>query len=62
MTDKVKSRKSWREKLENSPESLPKAVEVPASWEKRIGDRRMLVPTPLHVDAQNKIEILSTKS
>jgi alkylated DNA nucleotide flippase Atl1 len=45
-----KARKSWHEKLENPVEGLPKVVEVPASWEKRMGGRRILVPTPLMAD------------
>jgi len=51
MGDKFKSRKSWREKLENPPEGLPKVVNGPAKWEKRFGGSRVLVPTPLLVDA-----------
>ena len=47
---KTYRRKSWREKLENPPEGLPKVVEGPASWEKRFGGKRVLVPTPLLVD------------
>jgi hypothetical protein len=50
MSDKFKSRKSWREKLENPPAGLPKVVSGPATWEKRFGGRRVLVPTPLLVD------------
>ncbi len=50
MSDKFKSRKSWREKLENPPKGLPKVVSGPAKWEKRFGGRRVLVPTPLLVD------------
>jgi hypothetical protein len=45
-----KTRKSWHEKLENPPEGLPKVVEVPASWQKRMGGRKVLVPTPLMAD------------
>lgn len=33
------------------PEDLPKVVEVPKSWEKRMGGRRVLVPAPLDTDA-----------
>jgi len=40
MSKKLKSRKSWREKLENPPEGLPKVVNGPAKWEKRFGGRR----------------------
>ena len=52
MSGKSKSRKSWREKLENPPEGLPKVVDVPVEWEKRMGGRKILVPTPLLVDGQ----------
>ncbi len=50
MSSKFKSKKKWREKLENPPEGLPKVVKGPAKWEKRFGGRRVLVPTPLLVD------------
>lgn len=50
MSNRFKSRKSWREKLETPPAGLPKVVEGPATWEKRFGGRRVLVPTPLLVD------------
>jgi 6-O-methylguanine DNA methyltransferase, DNA binding domain len=40
--------KSWREKLEKQMQ--PAIVEVPDSWAKRIGQGKMLVPTPLLVD------------
>ena len=46
----MKTRKSWREKLENPPKGLPKVVSGPPSWEKRFGGRRVLVATPLLVD------------
>jgi len=52
MSIKWKSKKSWREKLENPPAGLPKVVEGPAKWEKSFGGRRVLVPTPLLVDKQ----------
>lgn len=45
---KGKTSKSWREKLEKDVE--PKIVEVPKKWAERIGDGRMLVPSPLVVD------------
>jgi hypothetical protein len=51
MSVKWKSKKSWREKLENPPAGLPKVVSGPATWEKRFGGRRVLVPTPLLVDS-----------
>ena len=50
MIRKFKTRKSWREKLENPPKGLPKVVDGPPKWEKRFGGRRVLVPTPLLVD------------
>ena len=50
MSKNIKSRKSWREKLENPPKGLPKVVSGPPKWEKRFGGRRVLVPTPLLVD------------
>ena len=46
----TKTRKSWREKLENPPDGLPKVVEGPEKWKKRFGGTRVLVPTPLLVD------------
>jgi len=46
----MRTRKSWREKLENPPKSLPKVVSGPPKWEKRFGGTRVLVPTPLLVD------------
>ena len=57
MGTKWKSRKSWREKLENPPKGLPKAVDVPPKWVKRFGTGKMLIATPLLVDAlMRKIE------
>ncbi len=52
MSGKSRARKSWHEKLENPPGGLPKVVEVPADWERRMGGRKVLVPTPLMVDEQ----------
>ncbi len=49
-TKMAKNRKSWREKLENPPEGLPKVVEGPEKWKKRFGGTMVLVPTPLLVD------------
>ncbi len=46
----MKKGKTWREKLENPPEGLPKVVSGPPKWEKRFGGRRVLVATPLLVD------------
>jgi hypothetical protein len=48
--DKCRSRKSGREKLENPPEGLPKVINVPKKWERRMGGERVLIPTPLLVD------------
>ena len=47
-----KSSRSWREKL--AKEIKPKVVEVPAKWARRIGNGKMLVPSPLLVDAVMK--------
>jgi hypothetical protein len=44
--------KSWREKLENPVEGLPKVVEVPEKWRKAMGGRRVLVPTPMMADEE----------
>jgi hypothetical protein len=46
-------RKSWREKLEKpAVDGLPKVVDVPEKWQKMMGGRRVLVPTPLMADAE----------
>src|SRR5690348_4531480 len=45
---KGKTSKSWREKLEKKIE--PKIVDVPEKWAERIGNGRMLVPSPQLVD------------
>jgi alkylated DNA nucleotide flippase Atl1 len=45
----AKGPKSWREKLENPGEGLPKVVTGPPKWAKRFGGRRVLVATPLLV-------------
>ncbi len=48
---KSRTRKTWREKFENVPEGLPKVVEGnTATWEKRLGGRRVLIATPKLVD------------
>jgi len=44
-------RKSWREKFENPPKGLPKIVKGPPKWERTFGGRRVLIATPLLVDA-----------
>ena len=46
----VRTRKSWREKLENPVAGLPKVVAVPDKWVKMMGGRQVLVPTPMMVD------------
>lgn len=45
----MKSRKSWREKMDNP--RLPKLVEIPPAMRKRFGEGTMLVPHPRDVDA-----------
>jgi len=46
----VRTRKTWREKLENPVAGLPKVCEVPDKWVKTMGGRLVLVPTPMMVD------------
>jgi hypothetical protein len=50
MASKSRPRKSGREKLENPPVELPKVVSVPPKWQKQMGGKRVLIPTPLMVD------------
>jgi len=45
----VKTRKSWRAKLEKEQE--PRVVDVPPKMAKRFGTGKMLIATPLLVDA-----------
>ena len=45
----VKTRKSWRAKLEK--EQAPRVVDVPPKMVKRFGTGKMLIATPLLVDA-----------
>lgn len=47
--EKGKHSLTWREKLEK--EMLPELVNVPPKWATLIGKGRMLIPTPLLVDA-----------
>jgi alkylated DNA nucleotide flippase Atl1 len=47
----MKTRKSWKEKFEVAVPGLPKVVDVPPTWQKRMGGKRILVPTPKLVDA-----------
>ncbi|MGA2093797.1 MAG: MGMT family protein [Sedimentisphaerales bacterium] len=46
----MKTRKSWKEKFEVAVKGLPKVVDVPPTWQKRMGGSRILVPTPKLVD------------
>ncbi len=50
MSAKPRKYKSWRDKLENPLEGLPKVVDVPVKWRKQMGGRKILVPTPMLVD------------
>ena len=45
----MKTRKSWREKMDNP--NLPKLVAVPPRMQKRFGAGTMLVPSPGEVEA-----------
>jgi len=45
----MKTRTSWREKLEKEQE--PKIVEIPPKMRKRFGTGKLLIPRPLDVDA-----------
>jgi hypothetical protein len=45
----MKTRKSWREKMENP--NLPKVVAIPPRMRKRFGAGSMLIPSPREVDA-----------
>lgn len=46
----MKTRKTWREKLEKD-QGLPKVVTIPPKMQKRFGKGKMLIPRPLDVDA-----------
>lgn len=46
----ARTRKTWRQKLENPVPGLPKVCEVPDKWVKTMGGRQILVPTPMMVD------------
>src|SRR5438552_834275 len=45
----MKTRKSWRQKMDNP--NLPKLVAVPPKMQKRFGNGIMLLPSPREVDA-----------
>ena len=49
MPQKLRSRKSWREKLEKQDHS--KIVDIPPRMARRLGSGTMLIPKPLDVDA-----------
>jgi len=49
MSKRVRTRRSWREKLERSQEA--KVCDVPPTMAARCGPGRMLIPRPLDVDA-----------
>ena len=49
MAQATTRRKTWQEKLNN--QSLPKLVDIPPKMTKRFGVGKMLVPSPLDVDA-----------
>jgi hypothetical protein len=48
MAAKFTSRTKWREKLERGE---AKVVPIPPKWEKRFGKGKIVIPTPLEVDA-----------
>ncbi len=49
MRGAMKTRTTWREKLEKEQE--PKIVKIPPKMAKRFGTGKMLIPRPLDVDA-----------
>jgi alkylated DNA nucleotide flippase Atl1 len=51
MKNSLRSRTSWREKLEHPNAELPKIVRVPEKWERRFGTGTMVIARPLDVDA-----------
>jgi alkylated DNA nucleotide flippase Atl1 len=46
---RMKTRKSWREKMEGAPDA--KLVTIPPKMQKRFGKGKMPIPKPLDVDA-----------
>lgn len=48
-TEGMKTRKSWREKLDNP--NLPKVEKIPQRMRKQLGTGTMLIPSPRDVDA-----------
>ncbi len=55
----MRTRKSWREKMENP--KRPKVIPVPVKMRKRLGDGTMLVPSPREVeDAIRRVPAGST--
>lgn len=49
MQSKLKSRTSWREKLDKKQDA--KVVEIPPRMQKRFGTGLMLIPAPMDVDS-----------
>ena len=49
MITNMKTRKSWREKMEGAQEA--KVVAIPPRMQKRFGKGKMLIPKPLDMDA-----------
>jgi 6-O-methylguanine DNA methyltransferase, DNA binding domain len=45
----MRTRKSWREKMDNP--NLPKVVDIPPRMQKRIGPGTMLLPSPRDVES-----------
>lgn len=45
----MKTRKSWREKMDDP--KLPKIVDIPPRMQKRYGEGKMVIPSPNEVDA-----------
>lgn len=45
----MRTRKSWREKMENP--DLPRLTRIPAAWRAKWGDGTMLLPAPREVEA-----------
>jgi hypothetical protein len=46
----MRTRKSWREKM-NNPD-LPKVVDIPLKMQKRLGPGTLLIPSPRDVDGE----------
>ena len=46
----MRTRKSWREKMNNP--NLPKVVEIPPKMQKRLGPGTLLIPSPEDVESE----------